>query len=467
MMIAPNDLFSVYNINGFIDKTVPAHPLSDLVPEQDEGWSVSRHPLKPLNHLDFLLRKEEIAESILLHNLHTPSKIFNRNYELLEQHQKRILTTDEVIHYLWQALETNNTPMSTDEIRTLLREFATVRHMEFHPSDVCNLTCHGCTYGHDNPKTKPLPINFPFDQITHISALKPRSMVIIGGGEPTLYRKGKYGFQELIDTVTYLNPGIALALTTNGTFKPPGNWPNKFSWIRLSLDAATAETYKAFRGKDQFDRVLANFLDYLEYDVPYVGISFLYARANVHEYADVAEFIFRLVKREKPQFLSKVNIQYRPLRRDPHNYHLPFDDAVDQSHINRAVQEIRSLAENAEMKDFLKRQTNITGILGGNTHPSHEFSRCYYSETFKIVRANGDIRPCFIRVVEPDFNLGNVIFDSLETIALNTLYINAKRKEHCNAHGCRQCHVNFVFEQGIQGNLKPSTSLEVLADPMY
>ena len=106
-------------------------------------------------------------------------------------------------------------------------------------------------------------------------------------------------------------------------------------------------------------------------------------------------------------------------------------------------------------------------MLGGNTHPPHEFSRCYYSQTFRIVRANGDLRPCFIRVIEPDFKLGNIITDSLEAIALNTLYIGARRKPHCDSLGCCQCHVNYTFEQGLKGSLKPSTSPEVQQDPMY
>ncbi len=200
----------------------------------------------------------------------------------------------------------------------------------------------------------------------------------------------------------------------------------------------------------------------------YVGISFLFARSNVHEYAEVANFIYNLVKQEKPQHLHKVNIQYRPLRHDPHDYHKPFNDAVNAKQIDTAVREVRQLADSSvEMHAFLRDQTNVTAILGGNSHPPHEFSRCYYSETFKIVRANGDLRPCFIRVVEPDFILGNIMRDSLETIALNTLYISAKRKAHCNSHGCRQCHVNYVFEQGLQGSLLPSTSPTVLVDPMY
>ena len=83
------------------------------------------------------------------------------------------------------------------------------------------------------------------------------------------------------------------------------------------------------------------------------------------------------------------------------------------------------------------------------------------------MRANGDLRPCFIRVSEPDFLLGNLHTDSLEAVALNTLYVGARRKPHCDPHGCRQCHVNYTFEQGLRGRLEPSPSPQVRADPMY
>ena len=163
-----------------------------------------------------------------------------------------------------------------------------------------------------------------------------------------------------------------------------------------------------------------------------------------------------------------MNIQYRPLRRDPYTYRKPFTQAVSPEQIRNVVRDVRELADSsAEMKAFLKNQTNITAILGGNTHPHHRFSRCYYSQTFRIVRANGDLRPCFIRAVDPDFSLGNLQVDSLETIALNTLYVGARRQLHCDEQGCRQCHVNYIVEQGLGGILKPSTSPEVLADPMY
>lgn len=457
------DNFSVYNVNSPLVSELH-NPLADLVPGDNEhGWHVARNLRKPLNHLDFLRRKEAIAVELNVHNLATPGALFNSHYQLLSQHQSKQITTDQAIGCL--AAQCN---LTADDVAGRLREYAGIRHMEFHPTDVCNLTCRGCTYGHDDAALKPPPINYPFESIFKVAQLRPLSMVIIGGGEPTLYQSNGARFQEMVAEVVRTSPGTRLALVTNGTYKPPGDWPHRFHWIRVSLDAATSATFSGFRGKPLFDRVIGNFLDYLDYDLHEVGVSFLFARSNIHEYATVAQFIFDLVKKEKPHALAKVSIAYRPLRRDPYRYDRAFTEAVTDQQIARAVAEVRELADSSvEMKCFLKNQTNVTAILGGNSHPPHEFGRCYYSQTFHIVRANGDLRPCFIRVQEPDFVLGNITTDRLEAIALNTLYVGALRKPHCDAHGCRQCHVNYTFEQGLKGQLQPSTSPEVLADPMY
>jgi MoaA/NifB/PqqE/SkfB family radical SAM enzyme len=460
--------FSIYN---HLPGKLPSQhsPLRDLMPEDSErGWHVARHPLKPLNHLDLLRRKEEIATELGLHNVFTPSDRFDGNYSVLMKHQAGQVLTVDVIKHLAGQLHRDGKGLSETDILDRLREYATVPHMEFHPSDACNLACCDCTYAHDDPERKPPPISFPFLEIHRIASMKPQSMVIIGGGEPVLYRSSKYRFQDMVEEIRATNPGIRLALVTNGTYKPPGDWPDRFSWIRLSLDAATADTYTAFRGKPLFRRVVRNYLDYLDHRVRYVGVSFLFARSNVQDYAALARFIFDLVKREKPEALPKVNVQYRPLRRDPVGHDRPFTQAVTPEQIQCTVGEIRELADSSRtMKAFLRDQTNITAILGGNTHPPHEFSRCFYSQAFRIVRANGELRPCFIRVSEPDFVLGNIRRDALETVALNSLYVGARQEPNCDPQGCRQCHVNYTFEQGLKGDLRPSTSPEVLADPMY
>jgi hypothetical protein len=180
--------FSVYN-NHLNRAQSLDNPLGDLLPDDYEhGWHVARNLIKPLNHLDFLRRKEEIAVELNLHNTLTPPLWFNANYDLLTRHQARKVSTGAVIRHLAGQLYQAGRPLSEADIASRLREYATIRHMEFHPSDVCNLACCDCTYGHDDPERKPPPANFPFQEIQKIAQMKPGSMVIIGGGEPTLYK---------------------------------------------------------------------------------------------------------------------------------------------------------------------------------------------------------------------------------------------------------------------------------------
>ncbi|MCA9179638.1 MAG: radical SAM protein [Planctomycetales bacterium] len=452
---------SVYNATG---QARPTHLLEDLVPASlENGWHVARNLRKPLNHLELLRGKEDLAVKLNLHNLLTPKEQFDANFELLREHQARRLTTDRVVQALGRQ-----TGLDTPLVAKWLREYATITHAEFHPTDVCNLSCVECSYGHDDPELKPPPIQFLFHAIDRISQFRPRSIVIIGGGEPTLYKNSGRSFGDVIEELVRTNPGVSLAVVTNGTHRPPGDWVRHIKWIRLSLDASTPETYDSFRGQALFDRVLQNLIRYLETDIPQVGVSFLFAKQNVKEYADVARLVFDLVQKHNPEAIARVNIQYRPLRRDPYRYSEAFEEAVSSSDIERAVQEVRALADSSEqMHSFLRNQTNVTAILGGNSHPPHTFARCYYSQVFHIFRANGDLRPCFIRVHEPEFILGNILRDSPETIALNTLFVGARRLSHCDEHGCRQCHVNYTFEQGLAGTIQPSTSLPVLQDPMF
>jgi hypothetical protein len=166
-----------------------SHPLADLLPDDREhGWHVARNLIKPLNHLDFLRRKEAIAAELNLHNTLTSPHCFDANYDLLLKHQAKKISTTDVIGYLARQSYQLGQPLSEAAIARRLREYASVRHLEFHPSDLCNLACRDCTYGHDDPERKPPPIHFPFQGIEEISKMKPRSMVVIGGGEPTLYQ---------------------------------------------------------------------------------------------------------------------------------------------------------------------------------------------------------------------------------------------------------------------------------------
>ncbi len=231
--------FSIYNVLNNADQK--DHPLAFLNPgSREKGFHVHRNLMKPLNHLKVLKEKEDIAQLLNLHNILTPKKIFDENYSILGEHQKRGVSTNSVIAHLSSQQKNYRNNPGIGEITQLLRKYATICHMEFHPTDICNLSCDGCTYRHDI--APPPAISYPFKWIKNINLLKPKSMVVIGGGEPTLYKEGENNFLKLTNEIKAIVPDISMGLITNGTYMPEGNWAINFDWMRISLDAARPET---------------------------------------------------------------------------------------------------------------------------------------------------------------------------------------------------------------------------------
>ena len=153
---------------------------------------------------------------------------------------------------------------------------------------------------------------------------------------------------------------------------------------------------------------------------------------------------------------------------DPKDTGKDFPAAITDTQIKETMLDIIKYAKTSlEAECFLRDQTNIEAVLGGNSQSLHDFSRCYYIQIFHIIRANGELRPCFIRVSEPDFVLGDILTHSTSSFSLNSLYIAARKKKHCDPEGCRQCQVNNVFEAGLSGRLEPPKSDTVASDPFF
>lgn len=439
--------------------------LDNLLGDSNSGAHAARSPLKILNHLDQIGYKENIAIMLGLHNIHSKTDIFSANYQLLKDHKERKLTTTIFIEALsYNLAKQGNKSITPARVRDLLSRFSSVDHLEFHPYDNCNEACYMCTYSSSHLIPEAPTKRFPYSHLSKLALLNPKSLIIVGGGEPTLYRYGEYKFDSLIRSIRLSIPAIPLALVTNGTFNPSGGWTKEFGWLRISLDAATPETYLKIKGKPFFDRVLDNFIDYLRSDIPRIGIGFLYSKLNIEEYVECAHLIYKLVMDKAPDKLYKVDIQYRPLRND--NPDAPFLEALEEQDITTTVDRINKLSSISEdFEAFLRNQTNITSLLGSNN--LRGFRRCYYSEIFKIVRANGDIRPCCVRIDDPDLYIGNILDNSLEEIGINTLYIACKGNIYCSPKYCKLSVINHIAEAGVNQEVLPSTSKDILNDPMF
>jgi MoaA/NifB/PqqE/SkfB family radical SAM enzyme len=143
-------------------------------------------------------------------------------------------------------------------------------------SDLCNQDCHFCayrmdgysssalftkdaplaSYGHNNPK-RFIPTARALDLLSECKDAGVLGVQFTGGGEPTVHPQHEHIFRRAIDI------GLAAALVSNGI-----RWSDPlaaellptFSWVRVSVDAGTAQTYATIRNTspDSFERVWRN-----------------------------------------------------------------------------------------------------------------------------------------------------------------------------------------------------------------
>lgn len=177
-----------------------------------------------------------------------------------------------------------NHDLQQQEIRqrkTVLKSLPTV--MNICPSIACNLTCVMCYQDRDD--TVELPVHMHETILSHFPTL--RELWILGG-EPFI-SKECVSIIEQMDPVRF--PDLHLGVITNGTVINEKVekllLSRRISWILVSVDAATSETFKKIRG-GKFEKVIDGIkrLRHIR-DVQGGGwslrIGFTVMRSNMHE----------------------------------------------------------------------------------------------------------------------------------------------------------------------------------------
>lgn len=149
-------------------------------------------------------------------------------------------------------------------------------HLQVSPSDLCNQDCNFCAYrasdgistelfgvdGNFNPK-RMIPFEKMLEVLDDCVEMGVRAVQYQGGGEPTTHPRIADLFAETVDR------GVEAAMVTNG-LKMGDSLKSvlvdRGSWIRISLDAGSPETYSRIRRTpvESFNRVLRNVGDLVE-----------------------------------------------------------------------------------------------------------------------------------------------------------------------------------------------------------
>ncbi len=241
----------------------------------------------------------------------------------------------------------------------------------------CNLECIMCYTQNHNEEKETLGTERIRKVLSECEANGLPALVLGLGSEPLLYK----GAKDVIADAA--NRGIMdIFLGTNGVLLTPALSDflveRQIARVEISLDAATPETYRKVRGKNELDRIEANIHALVEAkrrrgsSLPVIRLCFCVMDVNKHESDAFLE-----------RWQGKVD-------------YVDFQKFID-------FQNVDELRETGTVK-------NLEALEVRDLHCAYPFNSLH-------VWANGNVTPCctfFAR--NPELSVGNIAFQSLKEI---------------------------------------------------
>jgi len=167
-------------------------------------------------------------------------------------------------------------------------------HWDVDPSSVCDHRCRGCPYIFDGPIDPMLGVVRPESHVARRTLLELatflrfldqavengcKAITFVGGGEPTIHPD----FTRMMQAAT--ERGVKFGVITHLGRKYSPDFFKALAhatWVRVSVNAGTPDTYQRHQGKDHFTQAIDNMETAAEHGTR-VGMSFLITNDNYEE----------------------------------------------------------------------------------------------------------------------------------------------------------------------------------------
>lgn len=279
---------------------------------------------------------------------------------------------------------------------------------EINLTNRCNLACIFCSemnYRGQFPDVEVDADKF-LDSVRVMKKHGVRAVVLVGGGEPTIHRqfsKIAFGVKEI---------GIEVGLITNGlTLYRIIEEVKDFSWVRVSLDAGTAETFAKLKCRDQkkkifFDDVIDGIKAFAKVKGnTTLGVSFIVSEESQHEIE-----LSTLISKDA----GADYIQIKPIS----NSKSKFEFYTSLEHLMHIKQKYECDGFNVFISRF---GVGITD-RGFKDYPS-----CYAHRFVGAMSASGDILPC-CNLKNHLKDASDFVFGNIHEQALEDIWFGDKRK---------------------------------------
>ncbi len=279
-------------------------------------------------------------------------------------------------------------------------------YMEISPSGACNHRCVFCGKDFMGYRAAFLDTAMLKDRLTEMGQLGVKSIMYAGEGEPFLHK------DMATLAVHTRQSGVDVAFTTNGVLLTPRNLETVLpvtSWIRISCNAGSPETYADVHGAKaaDFERVMRNLADARRIkeatgSACTLGVQMLLLPENNHEALTLAR---RVRDAGADYFVVK------PYSHNPKSLTRRYKD-ITYGDLQTLEAELKTLHDEAAGFHVIFRS------LAMHYWDAQEkgYGRCYGLPFWAYVDAEGNVWGCSMYLQDERFRYGNLNSESFQAI---------------------------------------------------
>lgn len=317
----------------------------------------------------------------------------------------------------------------TDRIEKFIKgERVAPIYVRIKPTNVCNQKCFYCAYADDSlfdgrqvDTRESIAWNIMERTLYDLKEIGVKAVTFSGGGEPLCY----HSIGETLSLVQKL--GIDYSMITNALALEGESaaYLKGAKWIRVSFDAAKAETYEKTRQVSTYNKVvnnIENFANIKNTDCT-LGINCVISHNNAEEIFDICS----LVKK-----LGVDNIKLSPIavKNNTRKYHDSIREIVT-GQINRAKNEL----EDASFRIVDK----YTCDLGLPDAYQKQYQKCHIQNFFAVIAADSKVYCCHQRAYTKAGEIGDLTESSFKDLWFSQETINRMNKFQPQKECCFRC----------------------------
>lgn len=263
-------------------------------------------------------------------------------------------------------------------------------------TNACNLECEMCAHSH-------LIFDGSIFSMDLLKKVEPffstaEEITLFGYGESLInpyFKDILYEINKYYNLVTYLTTnGYLLDKVAESIVR------NKLTYLSISFDGASPETYNSIRKGSDYHKVIENLKLINEYkkkfniESPYLRFTFIAMKRNIHEFS-------KLIELAKTLNIQEVKLEYLVAHTEEMRDESLF---YYQDILKRELNKGREMASKAGIK------LNLPTMIGEDDTGNNFHKKCYTAWNDIFISSNGKIRSCMIsNEILGDLNCDDIV----------------------------------------------------------